>query len=50
MTNVESVKKAFHKAVIEYEQLLRMGKITFEDFQGLMLSFEAELTTVGVNI
>jgi hypothetical protein len=48
MNNVESVKKAFHKARIEGEKLLSQGKITWDEFADQMLSFEARLRNMGV--
>jgi hypothetical protein len=48
MTNVESVKKAFHKARIDGEKLLSQGKITWDDFAAEMLNYEAQLRSMGV--
>ena len=48
MTNVESVKKAFHKARIEGEKLLSQGKITWDEFADNMRDYEAELRGMGV--
>jgi hypothetical protein len=50
MTNVESVKKAFHKARIEGEKLLSQGKITWDEYAFIMLGFEAKLRSMGVNL
>jgi hypothetical protein len=50
MTNVESVKKAFHKARIEGEQLLSQRKITWDEYAFIMLGFEAKLRSMGVNL
>jgi hypothetical protein len=50
MTNVESVKKAFHKARIEGEQLLSLGKITWDEYAFIMLGYEAKLRSMGVNL
>jgi hypothetical protein len=50
MTNVESVKKAFHKARIEGEQLLSLGKITWDEYAFIMLGFEVKLRSMRVNL
>jgi hypothetical protein len=50
MTNVESVKKAFHKARIDGEKLLSQGKITWDEYAFIMLGFEAKLQSMGVNL
>jgi hypothetical protein len=48
MTNVESVKKAFHKARIAGEQKLSQGIITWDEFAAEMLNYEANLRCMGV--
>jgi hypothetical protein len=48
METIKDVQKAFHKAVIEGEKLLRQGKITWDDFADEMRDFEAELRSMGV--
>jgi hypothetical protein len=48
MTNVESVKKAFHEARIAGEKKLSQGIITFDDFAAEMLNFEARLRSMGI--
>ncbi len=47
MNNVESVKKAFHKAVRTGEQLLSKGKITWDEHETTMLGFEKILRDMG---
>jgi hypothetical protein len=48
MTNVESVKKAFHESRIAGEKKLSQGIITFDEFAAEMLNFEARLRSMGV--
>ncbi len=50
MTTVEEVIKAFRKARIEGEKLLSQGKITWEEFCFVMLSFEQKLREMGVQL
>jgi hypothetical protein len=50
MNNVESVIKAFRESRIAGEQLLSLGKITWEEYAFLMLGFEAKLQSMGVNL
>ncbi len=47
MTTVEQVKKAFHKARIEGEQLLSEGRISWEDYAFVMVGYETELRNAG---
>jgi hypothetical protein len=48
METIKDVQKAFHKAVIEGEKLLRQGKITWDQYAFVMLGFEAKLRSMGV--
>ena len=48
METIKDVQKAFHKAVIEGEKLLRQGKITWDEYAFVMLGFEAKLRSMGV--
>ncbi len=48
MTNVELAKKAFHKARIESEINLSLGKITWDEFADRMRNHEADLRSMGV--
>ncbi len=50
MTTVEQIKKAFHEAVIEGEQKLSQGKITWDEFADQMQNFEAKLRNMGVDL
>ncbi len=47
MNNVESVKKAFHESRITGEQLLKKGKITWDEHEETMLGFEKILRDMG---
>jgi len=47
MTTAQEVKKAFHKARIEGEQLLSKGKISWDQFQFTMIGFELQLRAMG---
>jgi hypothetical protein len=48
METIKDVQKAFHKAVIEGENKLSQGKITWDDYAFIMLGFEAKLRSMGV--
>ncbi len=44
---VEQVKKAFRDARIAGEKMLNEGKITWDDFEFVMVGFEAQLKAMG---
>lgn len=48
--NIFQVSKAFHQARTDNEDKLFRGQITFEEFQNIMLGYEAELRGMGVNL
>ncbi len=50
METIKDVQKAFHEAVIAGEQELSQKKITWDEFTAKMLSFEAKLQSMGVNL
>lgn len=50
MNKVNQVKKAFHEARIEGEQLLSQGKISWEQYTFTMLGFEAILREMGEDL
>jgi hypothetical protein len=50
MNNVESVKKAFHKARIAGEEMLSKGKITWDEHAAIMIGYESILKNMGVNL
>ncbi len=50
MTTVEEIIKAFRKARIDGEKLLSQGKITWDEFCFVMLSFEQKLREMGVQL
>ncbi len=50
MTTVKERIKAFRKARIEGEKLLSQGKITWDEYAFLMLGFEADLRSMGVDL
>ena len=50
METVEQVKKAFREARIAGEQLLEAGRITWEQFSFVMLGYETQLRSMGVNL
>ncbi len=50
MRTVGQVKKAFHEARIEGEQLLSQGKITWDEYAAMMIGFELTLKEMGVNL
>jgi hypothetical protein len=50
MSNKQEVIKAFRQARITGEQMLSMGKISWEQFEANMRSFEMRLEAMGVNL
>ncbi len=50
MTTVEQIKKAFREARIAGEQLLRQGKITWDEYAATMIGFELTLKEMGVSL
>ncbi len=50
METIKDVQKAFHEAVIKGEELLRQGKITWDEYAFVMLGFEAKLRSLGVQL
>lgn len=47
---IENMKTAFRKARIEGAEMLESGRISWEDFSFVMLGFEQELRSLGVEI
>jgi len=48
--NRENIIKAFRKARIEGEQFLTQGRISWEDFSFVMVGFEEQLKSMGVEL
>lgn len=50
METVEQVSKAFREARIAGEKLMNEGKLTWDDFEFVMVGFEMQLKAMGVRL
>ena len=50
MNTVEQIKKAFHKTRVDGEKMLNEGKISWDDFEFVMVGFEMQLKALGVRL
>lgn len=50
MENVKQIQKAFRESRIAGEKMLSDGRISWEDFAFVMVGFELQLKSTGVNL